>query len=161
VDVPSRPELVGRTDPYFRAFDNGYPDFRRELEWEREFKQYLNLNDAYQRPMTAIFDLNQSAWTYKAITPAPIAMALGKPQQDSMISPAFRDAHPASYWALQTRGFDWSVEDRVPAVLFNQIIWKGLTGGLPYPTTRNHQDYSQDRAAVLKERSIRFSYQKQ
>ena len=34
---------------------------------------HLNLNDAYQRPMTAIFDLNQSAWTYDAIVPAPIA----------------------------------------------------------------------------------------
>jgi hypothetical protein len=37
----------------------------------------------------------------------------------------------------QTRGFDWRVEDRMPAVLFNQIVWKGLTDGLPYPTRRN------------------------
>ena len=35
------PHLVGVTDPYFRAFDNAYPDFRRELEWEREFDQYV------------------------------------------------------------------------------------------------------------------------
>jgi YVTN family beta-propeller protein len=277
VDVPVRPELIGRTDPYFRAFDNGYSDFRRELEWKREFDQYvanhslpslelvrfmhdhegnfstaidgintpeketadndyavgklveevahspyadstlifvieddaqagpdhvdahrsiafvvgpyvkqgsivherystvnivrtiedvlgighLNLNDAYQRPMTAVFDLKQPAWTYTAIAPAPIAMALGKPQQESQLSPVFHEAHSAAYWAQQTRGFDWSTEDRVPPVLFNQILWKGLTGGLPYPAARDKEDYSQNRAAVLKDRSIRFIYQKQ
>ena len=277
VDVPVWPHLVGVTDPYFRAFDNAYPDFRRELEWEREFDQYvanhdlpdlefvrfmhdhegnfstaidgintpvkqtadndyavgklidrvahspyasstlifiieddaqngpdhmdahrtvafvvgpyvkhgsviherystvnmvrtiedvlglghLNLNDAYQRPMTAVFDLNQPSWTYTAVMPAPIAANLARAEQKSQLVPAFHDAHSASYWALQTRGFDWSVEDRVPAVRFNQILWKGLTGGLPYPSTRNGQDYSHNRAAVLKARSIHFQYQEQ
>jgi hypothetical protein len=47
----------------------------------------------------------------------------------------------------------------VPAVLFNQIIWKGLTGGLPYPVMRNGLDLSRDRAAILKARSIHFLYQ--
>jgi hypothetical protein len=119
---------------------------------------HLNLNDAYQRPMTAVFDLNQATWTYTAITPAPIATALGKPQQESAV---FQETHPAAYWTRATRGFDWSVEDRVPAVLFNQIVWKGLTGGLPYPAVRDHQDYSQERAAVLRDRSVRFGYEKQ
>jgi len=77
------------------------------------------------------------------------------------VPPAFHDAQPAAYWARQTRGFYWSVEDRVPAVLFNQIVWKGLTGGLPYPATPDHQNYSHDRAAVLKQCSIRFLYQLQ
>jgi YVTN family beta-propeller protein len=277
VDVPVWPHLVGITDPYFRAFDNAYPDFRREIEWEREFDEYvanrnlpdlefvrfmhdhegnfstaidgintpeketadndyavgklidrvahspyasstlifvieddaqngpdhvnahrtvafvvgpyvkhgsvvherystvnmvrtiedvleighLNLNDAYQRPMTAVFDLKQSAWTYNAVTPAPIAKDLAPAQQLSQLGPAYHDAQSAAYWARQTRGFDWSVEDRVPAVLFNQILWKGLTGGLPYPAVRNQKDYSRDRAAVLKARSIRFLYQGQ
>lgn len=274
VDIPVWPHLVGITDPYFRAFDNAYPDFRRELEWEREFDQYvanhnlpdlefvrfmhdhegnfstaidhintpaketadndyavgkliervahspyasstlifiieddaqngpdhmdahrtvafvagpyvkqggviherystvnmvrtiedvlglghLNLNDAYQRPMTAVFDLKQAAWTYTAITPAPIAAELNAALQNNQSSSGFHDAQSAAYWAHQTRGFDWSVEDRVPAVLFNQIIWKGLTGGLPYPSTRNGRDYSRDRVAVLKSRSTHFIY---
>ena len=277
VDIPVWPHLVGVTDPYFRAFDNAYPDFRRELEWEREFDQYvanrnlpdlefvrfmhdhegnfstaidgintpeketadndyavgklidrvahspyagstlifiieddaqngpdhvnahrtlafvvgpyvkqgsviherystvnfvrtiedvlgighLNLNDAYQRPMTAVFDLKQSAWTYNAVTPAPIEKELAPRQQQSQLGPVYHDAQSVAYWTRQTRGFDWSVEDRVPAVLFNQILWKGLTGGLPYPATRNQQDYSRDRAAVLKARSVRFLYQGQ
>jgi YVTN family beta-propeller protein len=274
VDVPIRPQLIGRTDPYFRAFDNAYPDFRREKEWEREFDQYvahhnlpslelvrfmhdhegnfstaidgintpeketadndyavgklidkiahspyrnstlifiieddaqagpdhvdahrsiafvagpyvrqnrvvherystvnivrtiedvlgighLNLNDAYQRPMTAVFDLHQANWTYNAVTPAPVAANLGEPTRQSELE--FHDAHPAAYWAQQTAGFDWSKEDRVPPVLFNRILWKGLTGGMPYPVARDERDLSRDRAAVLKTRSVRFVYEK-
>jgi YVTN family beta-propeller protein len=277
VDVPTRPQLVGRTDPYFRAFDNAYPDFRREIEWEREFDQFvahgdlpslelvrfmhdhegnfdtaidgintpeketadndyavgklidriahspyrdstlifvieddaqagpdhvdahrsigfvvgpyvkqgsvvherystvnivrtiedvlgighLNLNDAYQRPMTAAFDLNQSAWTYNVIAPAPIAPALGTQPQQADFGTEFHDAHSADYWARLTRGFDWTSEDRVPPVLFNRILWKGLTGGLAYPLRRNGEDYSLSRETVLKTRSIRFSYEGQ
>jgi hypothetical protein len=114
--------------------------------------------------MTDVFDLNQAAWSYNAITPAPIAGELSSALQQSqngIADSSFHDAQPAAYWASQTRGFDWSVEDRVPAVLFNQILWKGLTGGLPYPAARNGQDFSRDRAAVLKARSIHFVYQGQ
>lgn len=277
IEVPVWPHLAGVTDPYFWAFDNRYPDFRREREWEREFDQYvakgnlpdlefvrfmhdhegdfstaidgintpeketadndyavgkliervahssyadstlifvieddaqsgpdhvdahrtiafvagpyvkqgavvherystvnmvrtiedvlglehLNLNDEYQRPMTAVFDLNQSQWNYKAILPAPIATELHSASQLAGNAPEFHDAEPAAYWARQTRGFDWTQEDRVPAVLFNQILWKGLTGGLPYPRARGGQDFSRDRATVLKNRSIRFLYQGQ
>ena len=277
VSVPVWPHLADVTDPYFRAFDNKYPDFRREHEWEREFDQYvahgnlpdlefvrfmhdhegdfsvaidgintpekqtadndyavgklidrvahspyasstlifvieddaqngpdhvdahrtvafvagpyvkhgsviherystvnmvrtiedvlglgpLNINDAYQRPMTAVFDLKQSAWNYDAVMPAPIARELSaSPLQDQSAS-AFHDAQSAAYWARETRGFDWSQEDRVPAVLFNQILWKGLTGGLPYPAARDRQDLSRDRAAVLKARRVRFLFQGQ
>jgi hypothetical protein len=121
----------------------------------------LNINDAYQRPMTAIFDLKQSAWTYVAVMPAPIAKELSRsPLQDQGAS-AFHDAQSVAYWSRQTRGFDWSQEDRVPAVLFNQILWKGLTGGLPYPAARDQQDYSRNRAAVVKARSVHFLFQGQ
>jgi hypothetical protein len=122
---------------------------------------HLNINDAYQRPMTDVFDLNQTAWSYNAITPAPIARELSSTPQQSQSGSGFHDAQSAAYWASQTRGFDWSVEDRVPAVLFNQILWKGLTGGLPYPAMRSGKDYSRDRADVLKARSIHFVYQGQ
>ncbi|HEX8711982.1 MAG TPA: hypothetical protein VF730_08925 [Terracidiphilus sp.] len=274
---PVWPHLVGVTDPYFWGFDNRFPDFRRELEWEREFDQYvakgglpdlefvrfmhdhegnfdtaidgintperqtadndyavgkliekvahspyasstlifiieddaqagadhvdahrtiafvvgpyvkqgsvvherystvnmvrtiedvlglghLNLNDEYQRPMTAVFDLKQSSWNYTAVTPTPIAQELSKVLGKSESAAEFHDAKPAGYWARQTRGFDWSKEDRIPSALFNQILWKGLTGGLPYPAARNEQDLSRDRAAVLKSRSTHFLYEAQ
>lgn len=277
VSSPVWPHLVGVTDPYFWGFDNRFPDFRRELEWEREFDQFvandnlpdlefvrfmhdhegdfktaidgvntperqtadndyavgkliekvahsryasstlifiieddaqagpdhvdahrtiafvvgpyvkqgavvherystvnmvrtiedvlglghLTINDEYQRPMTDVFDLKQAAWNYQAITPAPIAKILDEALKLNHNAKSFHDAEPAEYWARQTRGFDWSHEDRVPAVLFNQIIWKGLTGGLPYPAARSKQDLSSDRPAVLKERKTRFLYQTQ
>ncbi|HEV2279126.1 MAG TPA: hypothetical protein VGS02_13170 [Acidobacteriaceae bacterium] len=269
------PHLLDVTDPYFRGFDNAYPDFRREIEWEREFDQYvtdknlpdlefvrfmhdhegnfktaidgintpekqtadndyavgkliekvahspyasstlifvieddaqdgpdhvdahrtiafvagpyvrqgavvherystvnmvrtiedvlglghLNLNDEYQRPMTAVFDLKQAEWNYTAITPAPIARELDTALKLNQPAAAFHDAQPSGYWARLTRGFDWSEEDRIPAVLFNQILWKGLTGGAPYPTARSGKDLSQHRDEVLKERTRRFLYQ--
>jgi YVTN family beta-propeller protein len=274
VDEPVWPHLVGVTDPYFQPFDNRYPDFRRELEWEREFNQYvannnlpdlefvrfmhdhegdfetaidgintpekqtadndyavgrliekvahspyasstlifiieddaqngpdhvdahrtiafvvgpyvkqgsvvhqrystvnmvrtiedvlglghLNLNDEYQRPMTDVFDLKQSAWNYTAITPPPIAANLNAALRLKDTPQSFHDSKPPSYWARQTRGFDWTQEDRIPAVLFNQILWKGLTGGQPYPSARSKQDLSHDRAAILKHRKARFLY---
>ncbi|HEY1648796.1 MAG TPA: hypothetical protein VGF96_12490 [Terracidiphilus sp.] len=275
VGVAVWPHLADVTDAYFRGFDNAYPDLRRELEWEREFNQYvadrnlpdlefvrfmhdhegnfntaidgintpeketadndyavgkliervahspyadstlifvieddaqngpdhvnahrtiafiagpyvkqgvvvhelystvnmvrtiedvlglghLNLNDEYQRPMTAVFDLNQAAWSYTAITPEPIARELGVALKQSQLAPAFHDAQPAAYWARQTRGFDWSQEDRIPAVLFNQILWKGLSGGVPYPATRSGKDLSRDRQALVKEDTTHFLYQ--
>jgi YVTN family beta-propeller protein len=277
VDVPVNPQLIGRTDPYFRAFDNAYPDFRRELEWEREFNQYvadnnlpslelvrfmhdhegnfdtaiddintpeketadndyavgkliekiahspyrdstlifvleddaqagpdhidahrsiafvagpyvrqgvvvhnrystvnmvrtiedvlgighLNLNDAYQRPMAAVFDLGQSSWTYTGITPKPISAAFAPSEKGAKLNPEFQDAHSAAYWARQTHGFDWSTEDRIPTALFNRILWNGLAGSRPYPSVRDRQDYTHDREAVLKARSIHFLYQEQ
>ena len=43
VAFPSRLELMSAsvTDPYFRSFDNNFPDWYREWEWEREFKGYV------------------------------------------------------------------------------------------------------------------------
>jgi len=275
VGVAVWPHLANVTDPYFRGFDNAYPDFRREREWEREFDQYvadsnlpdlefvrfmhdhegnfnnaidgintpekqtadndyavgkliehvaespyanstlvfvieddaqngpdhvnahrtiafiagpfvkqgavvheryttvnmvrtiedvmglghLNLNDEYQRPMTDVFDLKQGSWTYKAIMPVPIAHDLDVALHAINTALAFHDAQPPEYWAKQTRGFDWSQEDRIPAVLFNQILWKGLTGGLPYPVARSGKDLSRDRDALLKVGATRFLYQ--
>ncbi|MBN3849691.1 bifunctional YncE family protein/alkaline phosphatase family protein [Paraburkholderia sp. Ac-20342] len=38
---PVKPTLVNLTDPYYRGFDQSYPDTFRELEWNREFQQYV------------------------------------------------------------------------------------------------------------------------
>lgn len=37
----ANPELSPLTDVYFRGFDDHYPDFYREQEWEREFNAYV------------------------------------------------------------------------------------------------------------------------
>lgn len=35
------PELIANFDPYFRGYDNAFPDYYREIEWEREFDQFV------------------------------------------------------------------------------------------------------------------------
>jgi hypothetical protein len=38
---PAKASLAPFTDPYFRGFDNNFPDFYRYQEWAREFDQYV------------------------------------------------------------------------------------------------------------------------
>ncbi|MBV8215795.1 MAG: phosphoesterase, partial [Verrucomicrobia bacterium] len=45
VAFPSRTTLMTTTDPYFRSFDNNFPDFYREKEWEFEFDKYVKHNN--------------------------------------------------------------------------------------------------------------------
>ncbi|HEV2111015.1 MAG TPA: bifunctional YncE family protein/alkaline phosphatase family protein [Gammaproteobacteria bacterium] len=40
VMFPAFPDLLDVSDPYYRSFDPGYPDFYREREWEREFTAF-------------------------------------------------------------------------------------------------------------------------
>ncbi|HZZ67041.1 MAG TPA: hypothetical protein VFE18_02610 [Phenylobacterium sp.] len=41
VFIPTKPELFKVTDPYFRGFDQGFPDYWRFQEWKREFRGYV------------------------------------------------------------------------------------------------------------------------
>jgi len=59
----------------------------------------------------------------------------------------FAPTHGAAYWEKATRGFDWSSEDRVPADLFNQVLWEGMMNDSPYPTVRTGLDLSRTVAA--------------
>jgi YVTN family beta-propeller protein len=246
----TNPTLINYTDPYFRSFDNNYPDYWRYLEWDREFQQFvtnknlpqltflrymhdhmgsfstavgginypeaqqadddyavgltlqalarspyakdtlvfvveddaqdgpdhvdahrspafivgpyvkqrvvdsgnynqvsmirtiedilgmdhLNLNDANALPMWTAFDLNQTTWTFHAIASpflsGTVDAGAGTSFSDTL--PA-KPVHSAAWWAAQTKGFDWSREDRAPADLFNRIIWKGFRGNAAYP----------------------------
>ena len=41
VAFPTKAGLIERTDPYFRGFDTAFPDYWREIEWEREFDRFV------------------------------------------------------------------------------------------------------------------------
>jgi YVTN family beta-propeller protein len=45
VAFPAEKSLLTRTDPYFRGFDQAFPDFFRYKEWEREFSGYVKNNN--------------------------------------------------------------------------------------------------------------------
>ena len=94
---------------------------------------HLNLNDALQPPMTDIFDLTRTHWTYSAApSQALYATTLPLPRR-AQAGPVPRSTHAAAWWTAHTRGYDWSHEDRVPAMRFNQVVWHGLFGDRAYP----------------------------
>ena len=46
VFTPARASLMAITDPYYRGFDQGFPDFWRFKEFEREFDGFVTKGDA-------------------------------------------------------------------------------------------------------------------
>lgn len=96
----------------------------------------LGLNDAYQRPMSDIFDLHRRRWSYNAL-PSPLLADTGLPIPKTKLGARVPLPHDARYWAAKTRGYDWSKEDRIPASAYNRILWAGLAGNRPYPAERS------------------------
>ena len=113
----------------------------------------LNLNDANAAPMANAFDTKQAAWKYTAVPSAYL-------QQTSLPIPASKYAanaqaqlaplHSAAWWAAQTKGMDFSVEDHLDSNKFNHIVWQGTMGNKPYPAARSGEDLSGNRAQFLK-----------
>jgi hypothetical protein len=107
--------------------------------------QHVNLNTAYQPSMDAVFNTSQSpAWTY-SVTVSPVlsttTLNLASLLPDGKVQYAdggdYKPLHSPEWWKKQTRGFDFSSEDRVPAGLFNRVIWEGIMGDRAYPVQRS------------------------
>jgi YVTN family beta-propeller protein len=107
--------------------------------------QHINLNTAFQRPMTEVFDIRSPGrWTFQAeastvlketaMTQAPGGLGVKFAQGEDVES-----KHDAKYWSKVTVGYDFSDADRVPPAKFNKVIWKGLMGAKPYPALMGHQ----------------------
>jgi DNA-binding beta-propeller fold protein YncE len=45
VAIPTKSALMDVTDPYFRGFDQAFPDYWRFQEWNREFQLYVRNHD--------------------------------------------------------------------------------------------------------------------
>jgi len=104
---------------------------------------HINLNTAYQRPMADVFDTSSNgAWTYTAVASRVLATTtLQLADNGSNVQfaegPDFKPTHDAAYWQHASRGFDFSDADRVPPLLYNEVLWSGLMGNTPYPTHRS------------------------
>ena len=95
---------------------------------------HLGIFDANQGPMIDVFDLAQTSWSYTA-TASSLLKATALPLPAGLLYAAnARPTHDAKYWAAKTRHFDFSEEDKIDAVAYNQVLWEGLMGGRPYPT---------------------------
>ena len=101
--------------------------------------------------MADVFDITSSGqWSFSAVastllTPiltkgiAPISQGGGLGLDPNKVVFAagaqLKPTHDAQYWAAKTRGFDFSGEDRVPAQLYNRILWEGIKG-TPAPVAK-------------------------
>jgi YVTN family beta-propeller protein len=111
--------------------------------------EHLNLNTAFQPPMTDIFDLRtRGKWTFQAEASTvlqttelvPLIAALGVPYTPGAL---VKPQHDAQYWDKATAGFDFSEADRVPTAKFNRVLWKGLMGAKAYPELRSRAPLQQ------------------
>jgi len=94
--------------------------------------EHLNLNTYYARPMADVFDIQSSgSWTFNAVASTLLkstTLGLDPKKVEFASGRTLKPTHDAQYWAAKTRGFDFSAEDRVPAELYNKILWEGLKG---------------------------------
>ncbi len=100
---------------------------------------HINLNTAFQTPMTDAFDIHgNGTWTYaadastvlKQTTLSLAANGLGVPYA---MGPDVKPRHSATWWAKATKGFNFEEADQVPVAAFNRVLWKGMKGNKPYP----------------------------
>jgi YVTN family beta-propeller protein len=102
--------------------------------------QHLNLNTAWQRPMTEVFDVEASGqWSFTArastvLKTTALARAPGGLGARFAAGPDVAPKHDAAYWVKATRGFNFAEADQVPTARFNRLLWAGLMGSTPYPT---------------------------
>ncbi|MGH9162441.1 MAG: hypothetical protein ACRD2X_20945, partial [Vicinamibacteraceae bacterium] len=104
--------------------------------------KHINLNTAFQRPMTDVFDIRSSGrWTYTAEASTVLSTTTVLPDEGAGVKfaagPVVKPKHDAAYWDAVTADFDFSGADQVPPAQFNRVLWKGLMGDKPYPTPRN------------------------
>ncbi len=98
----------------------------------------LNLHDGNARPMTAVFDLKKSKWSYNALIPSLLRTTqLPLPVAKQAEATPRKPLHDAAWWANAMKGFDFSSEDRLQPAAYNKVLWEGTMGDRPYPTTRD------------------------
>jgi DNA-binding beta-propeller fold protein YncE len=123
--------------------------------------EHLGLYDANAEPMTDCFQTDASNWAFDAIVPEILMTSTTLPLPGqlrnitsgrTLFARYSKPLHDAAWWANQTRGFDFSSEDRVNAALYNRILWKGIMGDArPYPDARSGADLRRHRKQLLKE----------
>jgi YVTN family beta-propeller protein len=117
---------------------------------------HLSVFDAYQRPMSDVFDTSQTSWSYTA-TPSSLLSSTSLPITTAMLDRHLRKphllhpTHDGAYWARAMKGFDFSVEDHLDSARYNRILWKGLMGDRPYPTVRDGRDLRLNRDVLLRQ----------
>lgn len=112
--------------------------------------QHINLNTAYQRPMTDVFDIHSSgAWNYNAtastvLKTTTLALSGADGEVRFAQGPDVRPKHDAAYWDRVTAGFNFKEADQVPPGKYNRVLWSGIKGKTPYPMRPHDQALADD-----------------
>jgi DNA-binding beta-propeller fold protein YncE len=100
----------------------------------------LDLQVASVAPMTDIFDLTKSSWSYSAVPALSLLTNTQLPilNKDQLLkhanlegAPALR--HDAIWWADKTKQFRFDREDLNDENAYNHVLWEGTMGDQPYP----------------------------
>jgi YVTN family beta-propeller protein len=133
--------------------------------------QHLGLNDFNALPMAEVFKTKASDWTFNVTLPDILKNASGgdyvttqqsfdptyqgknnSATQNWLAARYSKPLHDGTWWSEQTKGFDFSKEDRVDAGRYNLILWKGVMGEtLPYPQSRSGLNLRHNRKKLLKD----------
>jgi DNA-binding beta-propeller fold protein YncE len=115
---------------------------------------------AASAPMSEVFDLSQTSWTYRAKVPEllrtsqlplPAATAENSLPRTPGVMAYAHDLHQAAYWQRKLGDMDFDVEDKIDSTRFNRELWKGMMGSKPYPMERSGKDLSQGRGKSIPE----------
>jgi len=91
----------------------------------------IGLNDALAAPMSDVFDLSVSSWSYDAVVP-DVLRSTKLPVPSSGRGYTMLPKHSAAYWTKAMADQDFSGPDRVNP-MFSRELWRGLKGDSPYP----------------------------
>lgn len=101
---------------------------------------HLSINDNNQGPMTDVFDITKSTWTFTATVPTILRSTMLPLPPATVAYNTVKPLHDFRYWVAATRHMDFSKEDRIDAAHYNRVLWKGIMGNKPYPTRRSGKD---------------------
>jgi hypothetical protein len=134
--------------------------------------QHLGLTDYTVLPMAGVFKSQASDWAFDVKLPEILKNAAQgdyvamqqsfDPNYQAKNIPAntgnwlaarySKPLHDAAWWSAQTKGFDFSREDRVESARYNRILWTGLKGdNVPYPHERSGLNLSHNRKKLLRD----------
>jgi DNA-binding beta-propeller fold protein YncE len=116
---------------------------------------HVDILTASEKPMTKVFDLSQSDWTFDAVPSIYLYNTqLPLPGRFAKNKTIPKPTHDAAYWAERTKMFDFTREDNINPDKFNRVIWAGLHGDKPYPTVRSGLDLRRNRSLLLKKAAL-------
>jgi YVTN family beta-propeller protein len=117
---------------------------------------YLGLNDANSFSMDDVFTTVPNLAPYDVIIPGVLCK---KPVDPSLVpgckspsarkTPAVPMLHDGNWWRLNSKHFVFNGPDKNDARAFDELVWRGTVGDVPYPSARTGEDLSAGRPAVL------------